>query len=211
MKLAQSKRIFLMGFCVALLLPSHVIAHKRVVVVPLFDEVAQAKNVITVAKSGGDFSQIQNALSSIKDSSKDNRYLVLIAPGTFEVEETLLLPEWVSLVGSGTETTIVTGTVSGNSPTYSSAILKGASNTSVKNLSIYNEGYGTYSMGIFVDSPLFVAENVKIISQHAANIHGIHVKASVIKLSDIEIVVGKRRSRSSESVKQQRKVNTISV
>src|SRR5438874_8643279 len=43
----------------------------------------QYSNVIVVAKSGGDFNSVQQALGSILDNSPTNRYLVWVAPGAY--------------------------------------------------------------------------------------------------------------------------------
>src|SRR5882672_11271321 len=41
------------------------------------------QNVIVVARSGGDFTSVQEALNSITDNSPTNRYLVWVAPGIY--------------------------------------------------------------------------------------------------------------------------------
>jgi hypothetical protein len=58
----------------------------------LISEVAelnkQYSNVITVAKEGGDFTTIEEALASITDNSATNRYTIDVAPGVYEVDNT---------------------------------------------------------------------------------------------------------------------------
>ncbi len=58
----------------------------------LTSEVAELKkplhNLITVAKSGGDFTTIEEALAFITDNSSTNRYTIAVAPGLYEVDNT---------------------------------------------------------------------------------------------------------------------------
>jgi hypothetical protein len=58
------------------------------------------QNVITVAKSGGDFTSIKSAVDSITDSSSDNRYVISVAPGKY-VEDSIIIQgkEFISIVG----------------------------------------------------------------------------------------------------------------
>ncbi len=81
-----------------------------------------AANVITVAKSGGDFDNPVDALESITDASASNRYLVKIGPGEYElpvgpaplnIPKSLKLKSYVTVVGSGVLATIIQGELSG--------------------------------------------------------------------------------------------------
>ena len=58
------------------------------------------QNVVTVAKSGGDFTSIKSAVDSITDSSSNNRYVIRVAPGNY-MEDTIDLQgkEFISIVG----------------------------------------------------------------------------------------------------------------
>src|SRR5690349_20096004 len=57
------------------------------------------RNVIVVARAGGDFSDIKAALNSITDNSPTNRYLVWVAPGIYV--ETVRMKEYVDIEGAG--------------------------------------------------------------------------------------------------------------
>lgn len=62
-------------------------------------------NVINVAKSGGDFTTITDALNAITDASATNPYLIRIAPGIYE--ESIDLKSYVDIEGSGETNTII--------------------------------------------------------------------------------------------------------
>jgi hypothetical protein len=59
----------------------------------------QYQNVVVVAKSGGDFTTINAALSSISDNSADRRYLVWVAPGVYY--ELVNMKPYVDIQGAG--------------------------------------------------------------------------------------------------------------
>ena len=54
-------------------------------------------NVVTVATTGGDFTSIQAALTSITDNSASNKYLVRVGPGTYT--ETVQMKQYVDIEG----------------------------------------------------------------------------------------------------------------
>jgi len=64
------------------------------------------QQVVTVAKAGGDYDVIQDAVDSITDNATDKRYTILIHPGTYT--ENVVMEEYVSLVGFDHETTHIT-------------------------------------------------------------------------------------------------------
>src|SRR5438132_11289630 len=53
------------------------------------------KNVIVVARSGGDFNSVRDALISIHDNSPTNRYLVWLVPVTYT--ETVLMKQYCDI------------------------------------------------------------------------------------------------------------------
>ena len=86
------------------------LAHNQVVVVPLgSSQQIDLNNIITVAKTGGDFNRVEDAVDSIDDASPDNPYLVYIAPGEYRLRRTLQMKSFVRVVGSGSSITILNG------------------------------------------------------------------------------------------------------
>ena len=85
-------------------------------------------NVINVAKSGGDFTTITDALNAITDASDANPYIIRVAPGVYE--ETVDLKSHVDIEGSGEQTTIIRSIGGGSlSPTSgSSATMRASGN-----------------------------------------------------------------------------------
>ncbi|MEO7255953.1 MAG: hypothetical protein ABIZ64_17145 [Casimicrobium sp.] len=98
--------------------------------------------IIIVAKSGGHFSTISAALTSITDNSATNRYLVYVAPGTYA--ETVTMKPYVDIEGAGELATKITqvGNASG-APT-----LSGASNAELRFLTVENTGGFDFAVAI---------------------------------------------------------------
>ena len=55
--------------------------------------------MVQVAKSNGDYATVSAALASITDASKDNPYVIRIAPGIYS--EYIDLKPYIDLEGSG--------------------------------------------------------------------------------------------------------------
>ncbi|MBN2895715.1 MAG: hypothetical protein JXK05_07485 [Campylobacterales bacterium] len=111
------------------------------------------KNVVTVAKSGGQYTDVKAAIDSIMDAGATNPYLVYIGPGIYDVNGIITLKPYVSVMGSGTETTMLralSGKVNTDSRD-SSAVIVGANHSAISQLSIENwGGNSTYSIGIYL-------------------------------------------------------------
>ncbi len=95
----------ILGFLIILLLlaPLTVLAQTKVVVIPLGDDAKPLKNVISVAKANGKFTDPVAAVNSISDASAANPYLVVIGPGVYTITQTLVMKPYVDIVGSGEE------------------------------------------------------------------------------------------------------------
>jgi hypothetical protein len=107
------------------------------------------ENVIVVARSGGDYSSVADALDSIASPAADNRYLVWVAPGVYT--ETLLaqVQGYVHLQGAGPNATLIKSSRSGGTPGPDAATLQLDDNGRVSDVSIVNQGTGTFGIAIY--------------------------------------------------------------
>ena len=141
--------------CLGPLLIAH--AANQVVVIPMSGkDLEPLKNIITVAKENGDFTDPVAAVNAIPTSGADmptqlNPYLIVIAPGVYDITSTgpLQMKEWVDIAGSGPNVTVIGGNIS-NSAIATSTIIIGSNNSTISNLSIQNAGSGNNSIGIYL-------------------------------------------------------------
>jgi autotransporter-associated beta strand protein len=105
------------------------------------------KNVIVVAKSGGDFTTITAARNSITDNSATNPYLIYVAPGIFN--ERVTMKPFVDIEGAGELATKITFTGSASSNTGS---VLGANNAELRFLTVENTGGSAFAIAIYNSS-----------------------------------------------------------
>jgi hypothetical protein len=76
-----------------------------------YENLPKIKYIINVAKEGGDFTSIKDAVDSILDSNSENRYVIKVAPGRYVEDEIILQgKEFISIVGTDIlETLVVAG------------------------------------------------------------------------------------------------------
>jgi hypothetical protein len=105
------------------------------------------ENLIVVAKQGGDFTSVGEAIDAIgvdpayAASSASNRYLVYVAPGVYEGEN-IQMKEYVDIEGSGQGVTVLTASGGSNGIKPESATLVGASNAELRNVTVENVSSG---------------------------------------------------------------------
>lgn len=108
------------------------------------DKTKPVGNVIVVAKSGGDFTTLADALASITTASAGNRYLVKVGPGIYQ--EKVDIKDYVDIEGSGEGITILRGLGGNTDPNSAgnSATLRanGALNAEVRWLTVESDGTG---------------------------------------------------------------------
>jgi hypothetical protein len=121
------------------------LVHADSYVIPVLKKM---KNVVTVAKSGGQYKDINTAIDSIVDAGPDNPYLIYIGPGLYTVTSPIQLKAYVTVMGSGREATLLKGAIS-TTQLISSAVILGADNATIAQLSVENTGGGHYSLGIY--------------------------------------------------------------
>jgi hypothetical protein len=64
--------------------------------------------VVSVAKTGGQFTSVSAALASINDNGPAHRYLVKVAPGTYTETGSVAMKNYVDIEGSGQNVTTIT-------------------------------------------------------------------------------------------------------
>ena len=158
LKLMKNKIISLFLISLFVLLTSVTVnADTKVVVIPLLggdtasisNDTARISNIVTVAKSGGDFTDPVAAMKSITDASFTNPYIIFIAPGTYTISETLQVKNNVNLIGAGKEITTITVPVSSDVNTTINVELGGGLNGPIiENLTIQNIRNGSSCIGI---------------------------------------------------------------
>jgi len=125
---------------------------------------ARYSNVIVVAQSGGDFTDLSSALESISDASPSNRYLIKIMPGVYIQRplntnnvwsgQTMGSISYVDVEGSGESNTILVG---GEGLFYGAFWFNEVTNSEVRGLTVrndYSESWMSsfYPAGIWFDS-----------------------------------------------------------
>jgi len=170
-------------------------AQNRVVVVPLLGDVAGLQNIVTVSRSGGDFTNVSSALNSIQNASPSNPYLIVVGPGVYSIAQTIVMKDSVSIMGSGPETTVLSGFVSSSLPS-DSAIIRASSNSRISNMTIRNLGGGRnlHSIGILNNNTrrsIISGVNIEI-SGGSVNNTGIfndRIADETVSISDSSILV----------------------
>lgn len=138
------------------------------------------RGIISVAKSGGDYSAIQSAIDSIQNPSAANQYVIIVYPGDYE-ERVLLNKDYVSLIGVSREKCRIKSNPSGTTPTDASVYVTGA-HASIQNLAIEN----TYSGGLNAESALTLGaadihiKNCDVISQGRDTVWGLSSCAETV-------------------------------
>jgi len=107
------------------------------------------ENVIVVAKSGGDYSPVADALDSIASPAADNRYLVWVAPGVYTETQLAQVQGYVHLQGAGPNATLIQSSRSGGAPEPDAATVQLDDNGRISDVSIVNQGAGAFGIAIY--------------------------------------------------------------
>ena len=148
-------------------------AQTPVVVIPMSgDDLQPLANIVTVALANGDFDDPVAAVNSIPDigpeaPSATNPYLVVIAPGVYELDETLQMRDYVSIAGSGSKATILSGSIGTPADNSTSALVLAAGDARLSDLRIQNQAGGRgeeIAIGLFTDPDAtnFLVQDVEI-------------------------------------------------
>ena len=145
-------------------------------------EPAEWENVVIVAKSGGDYTSVATALSEITPS-ESSRYLVFVAPGTYEETELCEVMPYVHLKGSGQNATVITSARSGATPGTDGATVRLYDNARISECTIGNTGsssnfgIGVWSFEATRDAEIF-STNIAVTGVNAAGNYAVYLSDS---------------------------------
>ncbi len=141
------------------------------------------ESVITVAKSGGHFASVADALASITGNSPSNPFLVWVGPGEYSETELVDIPAHVHVRGSGPEVTLITSDRSSSEPNQLAATVYLRDLARISDLSVENTGTGSlgYAIYSFLASRDAVIDNVTATASGSGTgggRSGIHLRSS---------------------------------
>lgn len=126
--------------------------------------------IAVVAKSGGDFTDIQQAIDSFGGLGPDKRCLVKVLPGVYAVTAPVQMRQYVDVQGSGQENTEIRGDIPagedlfGCEPATLDATVKMAGHSALRDLSVTNKSdFGAVAV-VFKDTVDARAERVKAVA-----------------------------------------------
>ena len=153
--------------------------------------------VVTVAKSGGDFTLVSAAVASITDASVNKPYVIEVAPGNYVEPIGVDLKDYVDIRGAGRDITIITCSCGGatdpvsrglNSPyaVFRSRVL--LQRVTVSDMTIKNTGSSTYADGVQAVLNLggtLTLRNVDVSANGATNATGVYVSSGRVVLDTV--------------------------
>jgi hypothetical protein len=143
-------------------------------------------NVVVVAKSGGDYTNISTALIIITDASPTNRYLVKVGPGIYT--DTITMKQYVDIEGSGEGTTRITS--GGGATPLNGSTVQGADNAGLRNLTVENTGGDDYAAAIHNNDDSPSLQHVTLnVSGGTADNYGVYNNNSSPSLKEVTVAV----------------------
>ncbi|MCB0096400.1 MAG: hypothetical protein KDE46_11795 [Caldilineaceae bacterium] len=110
---------------------------------------ANYENVIIVAKSGGHYTTITDAMNAISPAS-DNRYLVWVAPGLYE--EQVTVKPYVHLKGAGMAVTQISSKASGSHTSSAAATVAMQADSQLSDVEVANISEAQDGVAIYIGS-----------------------------------------------------------
>ncbi|RFF26820.1 MULTISPECIES: pectinesterase family protein [unclassified Wenzhouxiangella] len=146
-------------------------------------------NVVVVATSGGDFTDVQSAIDSIDDASATNPYVVQVGPGTFDGRVKLI--DHVHLVGWGRGATTLTATGAETRNEAFTVDMTGVTGVELRDLTVVNTGGDEAACGIDmygVDESVRVVDAAVVVTDGATFHRGVKLPSlSSPSLERVEI------------------------
>jgi len=102
------------------------------------------QNLVVVAKSGGDFTTITDALNNIATNSASNPFTIYVAPGVYT--ETVTMKPYVDIEGAGEQATKITFT---NTGSYVTGTVVGTNNAELRFLTVESTGGSAVAYAIY--------------------------------------------------------------
>jgi hypothetical protein len=146
------------------------------------------KNVITVAKGNGKFTDPVAAVNSITDASTINPYLVVIGPGVYTITQTLVMKPYVHISGSGEYFTIIKGAISTSSEDESSAVISGSNHSALSSLTVENTGGSNFAIALYNNTASPRVSNVTVLVYGGYTSHGVYNDHSYPVMTDVTAV-----------------------
>jgi len=159
---------------VSILFLSPAVAADKEVVLPLNSAKKKLVHIVTVSAGDGDFTDPVAAVDSITNAAAANPYLVMIGPGVYTLTRTLVMKPFVTIAGSGQDATILTGAISRVSYDASSAIVSGADNAALRDLTIKNTGGGAISIALYNKEGSPVIQDVTATASGGKHNYGVY-------------------------------------
>ena len=163
-----------------MLLSGTVYAHKYVIIIPIWDSSETpaggtgSLQQIVVAKSGGDYTDIQKAVDYASRQATPSRpWTVFIAPGIYTIDKPLFLKSNIHLIGSGKFATVLKASIYSSIDNYTSSLVY--SDTEV----------GETQPGNIVISHLALRN----ISSNGKYVTGIHFRNRSLRVDDVDVHV----------------------
>ena len=116
------------------------------------ESVIRKGTTIEVLEPGPD---LQDLIDGITDEGPGKPYLIKLGPGVYPIKPDgitgfgLVMAPYISIMGSGQGVTILLGAISAGTLGERSAIVTGANNAALTDLSVENKGASTFSVAIF--------------------------------------------------------------
>ncbi len=111
----------------------------------------QDPRVLRVSATGGDYTSLSTAISSISDATIANPYLVIVGPGIFSLSSPITIPSGVHVRGSGMHTTTVTSTHSAT-PISAGCLINLSDGASLSQIGVYSTASTLFSAGVCASS-----------------------------------------------------------
>ncbi|MDW7771372.1 MAG: hypothetical protein SCH71_00620 [Desulfobulbaceae bacterium] len=155
------------------------------VVIPIDSAKKKLVEVVAVSTEGSEFTDPVAAVSSITDADAANPYLVLIGPGIYTLTRTLVMKPFVTIAGSGRDVTTLTGAISTVAYDASSALVSGADNATLRDLTIENTGGGAVSIALYNNGCSPVLQDVTLSASGGSYNYGVYNVSSSPTMTEV--------------------------